>query len=64
MKVKSMIKLLEKIQAEHGNIDVMVNVDSYHCEVISADDYYDKVEDEVKSNRVVINLGRTEGIDN
>jgi len=63
MKLAQLIKKLEKMQAKHGNVDVMVDVDSYHCEIDEADRYFDKIEDEVKSNRVVIYLGRTEGID-
>ena len=58
MKISTLIKQLEKSQAKLGDVEVFVDVDSYHCQVLGM--FSSKSKDD---NRVVIVLGRTEGID-
>ena len=59
MKVAQLIKILERVKDK--NVDVMVDVDSYHCEVVRTDSF--TTEEEYNTNRIVLQLGRTEGID-
>lgn len=57
MKLSKLIKQLEKIQAEHGNIEVMVDVDEHLVQIEEAK--FNKWKD----SRAIVYLGLTEGID-
>ena len=57
MKLSKLIKQLEKIKAEHGDVEVMVDVDEHLVQIEEAK--FNKWKD----SRGIIYLGLTEGID-
>jgi hypothetical protein len=60
MKISALIQKLNQHKAKHGDLDVLVDVDSFPCQV---EDVNVRRGGKHLDVRVIIYLGQTEGVD-